>query len=119
MAARKKPVNAHMLRDVIGGATAGTLIELIDQLGLVDIVIGRFKSKLEEMDLDDFMDEAGDYLKRNPDVLVVGLAAITLATGVVVYLNQRRAWDGNERRGVPKTPRVSTGRIRRTRTAAA
>jgi hypothetical protein len=119
MAAKKKLSNTNLLRDVIGGATAGTLIELVEQLGLVDIVMNRIKSKLEETDLDEWMEEAGDYLKRNPDVLVVGLGAITIATGVVVYLQQRKEWDGDERRGVPKPARVSTGKIKRTRTAAA
>lgn len=105
MAAKKK-TKSNVLSSVIGGASAGTLIELVEQLGLVDLAIGRIKSKIEGTDVDELIDDIGDYLKRNPDVLVVGLAAVTVATGVVVYLNQRREWSGDERRGVEK-PRKS------------
>jgi hypothetical protein len=104
MAAKKKATRA--LREVVSAANAEALLDLVDQLGLVDMVIGRIKAKIEETDIDDFLDDVGGYLKRNPDVLVVGLAAITVATGVVVYLNQRREWNGTERRGVEK-PRKS------------
>ena len=85
-----------------GAASSDALLAIVERLGLVDMVIGRVKSRLEETDVDELFDDLGDYLKRNPDVLVVGLAALTVATGVVVYLNQRREWDGEERRGVEK-----------------
>ena len=56
------------------------------------------KSKIEETDVDDLFDEVADYLKRNPEVLVVSLGAITVATGMLVWLSSRREWDGRERR---------------------
>ena len=114
MAAKKKSTGAQVLRNVVSsGVATDQILDLVERLGLIDIVLGRIKSKIEETDLDELLDEVGDYLKRNPDVLVVGLAAITLATGAVVYMNQRREWDGNERRGVEKPPRTTTGRIRK------
>jgi hypothetical protein len=112
----------NTLRNVVTSAAATeTIIDLVSRLGLVDIVIGRLKSKLEETDIDDLFDEIADYLKRNPEVLVVSLGAVTVATGLLVYLNSRREWDGTERRGDDDddgdddTPRVttSTGRVRK------
>jgi hypothetical protein len=116
---KKKSSGNTALRDVVGGALGSdALVDLVERLGLVDIVLGRIKSKLEETDVDDLFEEITDYLKRNPEVLVVSLGAITLATGLLVFLNNRREWDGSERRGTsyttPRTPAtVSTGRVRK------
>lgn len=116
---------AAVLRSVVGGAAGGdALIDILDRLGLVDIVLGRVKSRIEETDIDEILDEATDYLRRNPEVLVVSLGAVTIATALLVWLNHRREWDGSERRG-PGTgsgtrstarPRTSStpGRIKRT-----
>ena len=121
MATKKKSGSSSgsALRSVVaaaaGSAGADGLLDLIEKLGVVDIVMGRLKSRLEETDLDELFDEVKDYLKRNPEVLVVALGALTVATGVLVYLNERREWDGSERRntGSSRTS-VSTGRVRRT-----
>ena len=105
---------AHTLRNVVTSAAATeTLIDLVSRLGLVDLVVGRMKSKLEETDIDELFDEIADYLKRNPEVLVVSLGALTVATGMLVWLNSRREWDGSERRtyGEPARPTTSTGRV--------
>ncbi|HEX8170234.1 MAG TPA: hypothetical protein VF824_06830 [Thermoanaerobaculia bacterium] len=99
--------SGHVLRNVVTGAAATeTLIDLVDRLGLVDIVLGRVKSRIEETDVDDFFDDVADYLKRNPEVLVVGLGAVTLATGMLVWLNSRREWDGYERRKAASSSRA-------------
>ncbi|HYH07639.1 MAG TPA: hypothetical protein VEK11_11340 [Thermoanaerobaculia bacterium] len=105
---------AAVLRSVVGGgAGADTILDLIERLGLVDIVLGRVKSKIEETDIDDLLDEVQDYLRRNPEVLVVSLAAVTIATGLLVWLNSRREWDGNERRGTGAgAGTTGTGRAR-------
>ena len=96
---RRSRPGGHVLRNVVTGAAATeTLIDLVDRLGLVDIVVGRVKSRIEETDLDELFDEIGDYLKRNPEVLVVSLGALTVATGLLVWMNSRREWDGAERR---------------------
>lgn len=90
---------ANVLRSVVAGA-GGTdgLIELIERFGLVDMVMDRIKQRVDELDMDELFDDVRDYLKRNPEVLVVALGSLTIATGVIVYLNARREWDGNERR---------------------
>lgn len=114
MATKKKTPST--LRNV-ALAAAGTdgILELIERLGLVDIVLGRLKSRLEETDLDELFDEVKDYLKRNPEVLVISLGTLTIATGLLVWMNARREWDGTERRGNGPTPKttVSTGRVRK------
>ena len=104
-----------ILRNVVGGTAAtDTLVDLVERLGLVDIVVGRVKSRIEETDVDDLLDEATEYLKRNPEVLVVTLGAVTAATGLLVWLNSRREWDGSERRTAPVTVTSAPGRVRRT-----
>ncbi len=102
MATKKKAGggrSASTLRNVVTSAAATeTIIDLVSRLGLVDIVVGRLKAKIEETDIDELFDEVADYLKRNPEVLVVSLGAVTVATGMLVWLNSRREWDGSERR---------------------
>ena len=85
MATAKKKESSTTLRNVVGGAMGTeTLIDLVEKLGLVDILVGRLKSRIEETDIDDLFDELADYMKRNPEVLLVSLGALTVATGLVV-----------------------------------
>jgi hypothetical protein len=65
----------------------------VERLGLVDIVLGRVKSRIEETDVDEVLEDVTDYLRRNPEVLVVSLGAVTIATGLLVWLNNRREQD--------------------------
>lgn len=115
---------ASALRNVVASAAStDALIDLVERLGLVDIVLGRIKSRLEETDVDELFEEITDYMKRNPEVLVVTLASVTVATGLVVWLNSRREWDGEERRRVAAGKRydeeeregvsAAPGRVRR------
>ena len=112
---------ADMLRSVVTSAVGtDALLDLVEKLGLVDLVMGRVKTKFEETNLDELFDDVTDYLKRNPEVLVVSLGAVTIATGLVVWLNSRREWDGTERRDVEPAERTarprtttSTGRVRK------
>ena len=104
--ARKAPArksstgSGSVLRSVVAGAAnTDNLIDLVERLGLVDLIVGRVKSRIEETDIDEVLEEATDYLRRNPEVLVVTLGAVTVATGLLVWLNNRREWDGGERRG--------------------
>ena len=71
------------------GLSTAAMLDIVDRLGLVDLAVERVKSRLEEVDVDDLIDEVGDYLKRNPEVLVVSLGAVTIAAGALVYLNKR------------------------------
>ncbi len=118
MATKKKSSGSNTLRNVVTTAAATeTLVDLVTRLGLVDLVVGRLKAKIEETDVDELFDEITDYLRRNPEVLVVSLGAITVATGLLVFLNNRREWDGTERRGdegrSERPERTSTGRVRK------
>ena len=99
MATKKKSSGASSLRNVVTTAAAtDTIVDLVERLGLVDLFVGRIKARIEETDIDELFDEITDYLRRNPEVLVVSLGAITVATGLLVFLNNRREWDGSERR---------------------
>lgn len=118
MASKKKSSTSggasNALRTVVaaaaGSAGAEGLIDLVEKLGLVDIVVGRVKSRIEETDLDELFDDVKEYLKRNPEVLVVSLGALTVATGILVFLNARREWDGSERRGTGYAKTTSRAR---------
>jgi hypothetical protein len=113
---KKKSSGGSTLRNVVtASAATETLIDLVERLGLVDIVLGRVKSRLEETDLDELFDEVADYMRRNPEVLVVTLGGITVATGMLVWLNSRREWDGStERRGTgQRYTSSSPGRVRK------
>ena len=115
MATKKKSSGSGALRNVVTPAIAtDTLVDLVTRLGLVDIVVGRLKAKIEETDIDELFDDVTDYLRRNPEVLVVSLGAVTLATGLLVFLNNRREWDGSERRGGEGSSRTtSSGKVRK------
>lgn len=65
------------------------MLDIVDRLGLVDMAVGQVKGRLEEVDVDELLDDVGDYLKKNPEVLVVSLGAVTIAAGALVYLNKR------------------------------
>ncbi len=95
---KKKKSTKHTLRNVTPAAATDTLVDLVQRLGLVDIVVGRLKSRIEDTDIDELFDEVADYMRRNPEVLVVTLGSITVATGLLVWLNKQREWDGKERR---------------------
>jgi hypothetical protein len=89
--ARRPNRGARPLRS--GGraaATTETILDLVDRLGLIDLVVSRVRTRLEDVDFDEVLDELGDYIRRNPEVLVVGLATMTVSAGLIVYLNQRR-----------------------------
>jgi hypothetical protein len=72
------------------GLSAAAILDIVERLGLVDLIVDRIKAKLEDVDVDQILDDIGDYLKKNPEVLVVSLGAVTIASGVLVYLNRRK-----------------------------
>lgn len=78
----------------LGGAAAGlstaAILDIVERLGLVDLIVDRLKARLEDVDTDQIIDEVADYLKKNPEVLVVSLGAVTIAAGALVYLNRRK-----------------------------
>ena len=121
MAAKKKAGGSKsgsgggsaLLSAVAGSISTDTLVEFVERLGVVDLVAGKLKSKLEETDIDELFEEATDYLKRNPEVLVVSLGAITVASGLLVWLNSRREWDGEERRDITPVTTTANPRVRK------
>ncbi len=98
--ARRPPRSSG--RSAMSGAAAGlstaAILDIVERLGLVDMVVDRLKARLEEVDIDDLIDEIGNYLKRNPEVLVVSLGAVTIAAGALVYLNRRSSSTARARR---------------------
>lgn len=76
--------------------TTETLLDIVERLGVVDLVTSRIRQRLEEVDLDEVFDEIGEYVRRNPEVLVVALATITVSAGLIVYLNSRDEFDADE-----------------------
>ena len=103
---RSSSGGASALRSVVAGAASSeALLDLVERLGLVDLIVGRVRSRIEEIDVDDLLDEVTDYLRRNPEVLVVTLGAATVTTGLLVWLASRRTWDEqqhDDRRGKGK-----------------
>lgn len=78
------------LRKAVGSAVSSeTVVDLISRLGLLDIAVDKLRQRLESADIDDFFDDLGDYLKRNPEVIVVLLGTITVAVGMIVYLERQ------------------------------
>ena len=87
--------------NVVGGTVAGAGNVISTDNGGLFIAI-------EEVDLDDIFDELGRYVRRNPEVLVVDLATITVSAGLIVYLNARNEF-GFDDDDVPvrSTPRAA------------
>jgi hypothetical protein len=89
-------------RGVAAATATEGLLGLAQKIGLAEILTSQIKGKIEEQDFDELVDDAREYLSRNPEVLVISLGALTIATGIVVWLQQRRDWDGSERRTLRK-----------------
>lgn len=72
------------------GLSTAAILDIVERLGLVDLIVDRLKARLDDVDTDQIIDEVADYLKKNPEVLVVSLGAVTIAAGALVYLNRRK-----------------------------
>lgn len=89
------------------------LLDLVERLGLKDLLVGRLRSRVEDIDLDALLDDALDYIRRNPEVAVVLLGALTVTTGMIVFLEQRRQSErSSEREEVEELPVVRAKRRR-------
>ncbi|HEX7705725.1 MAG TPA: hypothetical protein VF701_04615 [Thermoanaerobaculia bacterium] len=97
-AAQSEDNGKSTMRNVAAAApSADALIELVQNLGVVDLVAERLRSRIEEIELDELLDDATGYLKRKPEVLVVGLGAATVAAAMLVWMNNRRESAGSQR----------------------
>jgi hypothetical protein len=78
------------MRDVAHNAmSTETLIDIVQRLGLVDIVVNRLKARVEDSDVDTLLDDATNYFRRNPEMVVVALGTLTVAAAAVVFLTSR------------------------------
>lgn len=84
---RRRPGAAS---SIAAGLSGAAILDIVERLGLVDLIVDRLKARLEEVDTEQLLDEVGEYLKKNPEVLVVSLGAVTIAAGALVYLNRRK-----------------------------
>ena len=81
------------VKDRATAITPETVLNLIGQLGLTDLVMSRVRARIKETDVDDLLDDALAYLKRKPEVLVGLLAVTTMAAGVALFLKSGDDWD--------------------------
>jgi hypothetical protein len=88
--ATRRPAGSGGRGAAAAGLSTAAILDIVERLGLVDLIVDRLKQRLEDVDIDQVIDDIADYLKKNPEVLVVSLGAITIAAGALVYLNRRR-----------------------------
>lgn len=98
----------------LGGAVSSeTIIDLITRLGLLDIAADKVRARIEQTDLDDVLDDVTDYLRRNPEVVVVLLGTITVAAGMIVYLERAERWRKGNDEEEEQRPRTTVHNARR------
>jgi hypothetical protein len=123
--------SARSLRDVAENAmSTDNLIDIIQRLGLVDMAVNRLRARLEATDIDSAIDDAVDYLRRNPEMIVVALGTLTVAVGAVVFLaapseeesrpsrsarSSRETRSESNRDDIDMTPSLSTPRAQTSR----
>lgn len=99
-------------RKSVTAVSPEAILDLVQRIGVVDLVADKIRAKLEATDLDEMLDELGAYLRRNPELIVVGLGTITVMAGIAVFLDRR-----DDRDGADLGER--DGRVRATRPRAA
>lgn len=87
---RKHAKTAAVREAAAAALSPDAILELIDKLGVKDLVVNQLRSRLESIDLDSLIDDGVDYVRRNPEVLVAILGAITVTAGLIVFLDARR-----------------------------
>ena len=98
----------------LGGAVSSeTIIDLVQRLGLLDLAVDKVRARIEQADLDDILDDVTDYLRRNPEVVVVLLGTITVAAGMIVYLERTERWRNHDEEEEPQRPRATVHNARR------
>jgi hypothetical protein len=86
----RRPAGGGRRGAAAAGLSTAAILDIVERLGLVDLIVDRLKQRLEDVDIDQVIDDIADYLKKNPEVLVVSLGAVTIAAGALVYLNRRK-----------------------------
>lgn len=100
-------------RKSVTAVSPEAILDLVQRIGVVDLVADKIRAKLEATDLDEMLDELGAYLRRNPELIVVGLGTITVMAGIAVFLDRRDDRDGAD------LGEARDGRVRATRPRAA
>ena len=103
MASKKSGGTVSAIRNSV---SSETIIDLITRLGLLDLAVDKVRARIEQTDLDDVLDDVTDYLRRNPEVVVVLLGTITVAAGMIVCLERAERWrNWNDEREEEEAPR--------------
>ena len=68
---------------------ATTATDLIQRLGLIDLIMPVIRSRVQKLDAEAVLDDAVEYLRKNPELLVVIFGSLTVTTGLIVYLVRR------------------------------
>jgi hypothetical protein len=107
----KKNSGASALRELaVSTLSADALIELIEKLGLKDILVARLQARIANADIDGMLDDVTAYFRRNPEALVILLGAITVGVGAIVFLEQRREPDDIVFEEISPVARISNER---------
>ena len=89
---------AKVARAAGAALTPEAIMDLVGKLGLMDMVTDRIRARVQELDIDQLLDDAADYIRRNPEVLVIAMGTVTIATGAMVFLSRRDDDDSRPRR---------------------
>lgn len=89
---------ANLASAALSAMSPELLLDIVGRLGLTDMIVSQMRSRIEDLDVDEMFDDLTDYLRRNPEVIVVLLGAVTVGAAAIVYFARARAWDGEERR---------------------
>jgi hypothetical protein len=108
-----------------GNSAVGAAANLIDRLGLMDLVIPAVRSRLKKIDTEALIDDVFDYVQRNPEILVVIFGSLTITSGLIVYLVRKAEEEEREERERERRrereegdrPRSSSSKSRKRRTA--
>lgn len=104
---QKKHSNAAALRDLAASTiSVDAILELIEKLGVKDLMVAKLRARLEDADVDSLIDDAIEYVRRNPEVLVIALGAITVATGAIVFLESRHPHDRGSKMDLASVERM-------------
>jgi len=96
------------MRDVAQNAmSTENLIDIVQRLGLVDMVVNRLRARVEATDIDEMIDDVTNYFRRNPEMVVVALGTLTVGAAAVVFLTTR---DEDEERPSTRSTRSSSAR---------
>jgi len=87
---RKHAKGAAVREAAAAALSPDAIMELIEKLGVKDLAVSHLRSRLENIDFDSLLDDAVAYMRRNPEVLVAILGAVTVTAGLIVFLDARR-----------------------------